>query len=438
MKTGQQPKTHQRETPAPSLPLDDLPEVGPGPGFDLLAGTRVLDLTTSVAGPMATMLLADMGAEVFKVERPAGGDDSRAWGPPFLNGESLWFLSVNRNKQSLTLDYAKPAGLEVLHDLIRRCDMVVVNQPPRVAAKLGVDARSLQAVRPDLIYVSITGFGLDGERADWTCYDLIAEGYSGVMDLTGEDGGEPQKVGTPAADMLAGQDAAFAAVAALFARTRTGKGRVVDVALVDSMTRFLTCRIVPYLGSGEVPTRSGGKDSVIAIYQAFETADEPITLGLGNDNIWRRFWEALGRPEIADEPAYASNADRRARRAEIVAHIQAILRTEPRAHWLALFRAARIPAGPINGVDEVASDPELQRRGLFYKLTADGRSVPQVGTGIRLDGAANRPRSAPPQLGQHTGAVLRDILGYEEDRIHALAAAGVIEGDAGGLRKHPV
>ena len=408
------------------LPLASLPEVQPGQGFDLLSGIRILDLTTSVAGPFATMLLADMGAEVLKIERPGTGDDARAWGPPFLDGESLWFLSVNRNKRSLCVDYTKPEGLQVLRELAARCDVVVVNQPPRVAAKLGVDPLSFRSIQPDLIYVSINGFGLAGERSDWTCYDLIAEGYSGVMDLTGEADGEPQKVGAPAADMLAGQDAAFAVVAALFARCRDGKGRTVDIALVDSMTRFLTCRIVPYLGSGDAPRRSGGKDSVIAIYQAFETADFPITLGLGNDSIWRRFWQAVGRPEVAEHPGYGSNAERRSRRAEIVGLIQEILRTKPRAHWLAVFSTARVPAGPINRIDEVAADPELQRRGLFYRLAADGRETPQVGTGIIVDGRCNRPRLGPPRLGEHTVDLLQSLLGYDDGKINALKNAGAI------------
>jgi crotonobetainyl-CoA:carnitine CoA-transferase CaiB-like acyl-CoA transferase len=408
------------------LPVNTLPEAQPGKGFDLLKGVKVLDLTTSVAGPFATMLLSDMGADVFKIERPGGGDDSRAWGPPFLRDESLWFLSVNRNKKSLCLNQDSPEGREVLRDLVSSCDVVVLNQPPRVAAKLGLDPASLCAIKSDLIYVSITGFGLDGERANWPSYDLIAEGYSGVMDLTGEADSEPQKVGTPAADMLAGQDAAFAVVSALFDRTRTGKGRVIDIALIESMTRFLTCRIVPYLGSGELPRRSGGKDSVIAIYQAFETADRPITLGLGNDNIWKRFWETVGQPDVARDPRYASNAMRRVHRAEIVAHIQEVLRTKPRARWLSLFGEARIPAGPINQVDEVVTDPELLRRGMFYRLETESGAVPQVGTGIRLDGMSNVPRSAPPRLGEHTQQVLADLLGYDEHRVQSLSAAGVI------------
>jgi len=403
-------KSAAQSASAGAIPADSLPLMTPGRGFALLDGVRVIDLTTSIAGPSATMLLADMGAEVLKIERPKGGDDARAWGPPFLDGESLWFASVNRNKKSVALDYSDAAGLEILHRLVRTADVVVVNLPPRVARKLKIDAPTLRALRQDLVYVSITGFGLDGERADWTCYDLIAEGYSGIMDITGEAGGEAQKIGAPAADMLAGQDAAFATIAALYDRERTGQGHLVDVALVDSMTRFLSCRIMPYLGSGDVPTRSGGKDSVIAIYQAFETADFPMTLALGNDNLWQRFWDAVGEPDAAHEPGLTSNSDRREKRAEIVARISAILCTKPRAHWLDLFRAARVPAGPINSVDQVIEDEALLARGMFYRVKGDdGRLVPQVGTGIVIDGAHNVPRSAPPRLGEHTDAVLREL-----------------------------
>jgi crotonobetainyl-CoA:carnitine CoA-transferase CaiB-like acyl-CoA transferase len=397
-------------------PMDDLPAQGlprpAGRALGFLAGLRVLDLTTSVAGPYAAMLLGDLGADVAKMERPGGGDDARSWGPPYLDGESLWFLAVNRNKRSVVLDPASEEGAAVLRALAARADVFLTNQVPRVARKLGLDPESVRALRPDIVYVSITGFGLTGSRADWTCYDLIAEGYSGIMDVTGAAGGDPQKVGAPAADMLAGQDAAMAAVAALFGRARTGEGCVLDISLVDSMTRFLSCRIVPYLGSGEVPTRSGGTDSVIAVYQAFDTADLPMTLGLGNDALWRRFWTALGRPERGEDPALGSNPARRARRSAIVAEIQAALRERPRAEWLALLRDARVPAGPINRVDEVAADPALAARGLFYAMEAgDGRLVPQVGTGLQVDGQAVAPRLPPPRLGAHTAEVLADWLG---------------------------
>jgi crotonobetainyl-CoA:carnitine CoA-transferase CaiB-like acyl-CoA transferase len=400
--------------------INTLPIRVPGPGFNLLDGIRVADLTTSVAGPYCTMLLGDMGADVLKIERPGTGDDARAWGPPFCDGESLWFLAVNRNKRSMTLNYTTPQGRAALAAMIKACDVVVVNQPPRVLQKLAIDAASCHALRSDLIYVAITGFGLQGKRSDWTCYDLIAEGYSGIMDLTGEPESGPQKIGAPAADMLAGADAAYATVAALFDRQRRGRGHVIDVSLVESMTRFLSCRIVPFLGSGELPRRCGGRDSVIAIYQAFDTADHPITLGLGNDAIWQRFWTAVGQPEQAENPQYASNRDRRTHRAEIVAAIGEILRTQPRSHWLNLFAKARVPAGPINRVDEVVADGELQARGLIFNLAAGERLIPQVGTGIQIDGAANGVRSAPPKLGASTVEILRDIAGLSEADIEIL------------------
>ncbi|HEV2673037.1 MAG TPA: CoA transferase [Aliidongia sp.] len=411
---------------ADRLPYQGLPARRLAEGFDLLKGFKVIDLTTSVAGPVCTLLLADMGAEVIKVERRETGDDARSWGPPFLHGDSLWFLSVNRNKKSISLDYSKAAGLAVLHDFVRTADIVVVNQPSRIAKKLGTDADTLTALKPDLIYVSITGFGVHGDRSDQTCYDLVAEGYSGIMDITGELDGDPQKIGAPAADMLAGQDAAFAAVTALLARNRTGSGRVIDIALVDSMTRFLMCRIVPYMGSGEVPRRSAGKDSVIAIYQTFQTADQPLTLGLGNDGIWRRFWDVIGQPMIARDPRYQSNADRRALRAEIVALIEPILKQRSCAHWLTLFRQARIPAGPINRIDQVVDDLHLQERGLFYRLLDGDIDIPQVGTGIMIDGRSNSPRSAPPELGQHTAELLNEVLQYDRETVQRLLAENVI------------
>jgi len=399
---------------AAGLPLDALPRLAPGGAgaFGLLDGVRVLDLTGSVAGPYAAMLLGDLGADVAKVERPDAPDDCRSWGPPFLAGESLWFLAVNRNKRGVALETASEAGAAALRALVAAADVMLVSQPPRVLRKLGLDAAAARAIKPSLVHVAITGFGQTGERADWTCYDLIAEGHSGVMDLTGAPGGPPQKVGAPAADLLAGQDAAMAAVAALLRRHRTGEGASLDVSLVESMTRFLACRIVPHLGSGEVPRRSGGTDSVIAVYQSFETADLPMTLGLGSDAIWERFWAAVGRPERAAAAGRAGNAARRARRAEIVAEIAAVLRERPRAHWLRALAEARVPAGPINRVDEVAADPHLRARGLIFALEAGGgRAIPHVGTGIHLDGAANVPRRAPPRLGEHTDEVLREWLG---------------------------
>lgn len=406
-------------------PASDLPLGRSSEKFRMLPDVRVVDLTTSIAGPYATMLLADFGAEVIKVERPSG-DDARHWGPPFLDEESLWFLSVNRNKKSVRLDFSDEKGRQILSELLDKADVFVTNQLGGAQKKLGLDAETVRAGRPGLIHVSLTGFGLDGPYATRACYDLIAEGYSSVMDLTGSAEAEPQKVGSPAADMLAGTDAALAVLAALHRRAATGEGCAIDISLTESMIRFMSPRIVPYLGSGEVPRRSGGKDSVIAIYQTFDTADLPMTLGIGNDGIWRRFWEAVGEPQSADGAHVATNSDRRANRAQIVGQIQAILARRPRAEWLERFAAAKVPAGPIYRVDEVVSDPHFRDRGAFFRIPRDGHDVPQVSLGVHVDGEAAGYFLPPPRLGQHSEEVLRGLLGYDDVSINALLTSKVI------------
>jgi crotonobetainyl-CoA:carnitine CoA-transferase CaiB-like acyl-CoA transferase len=392
----------------------------------LLSGVKVLDLTTSVAGPYGGQLLADLGATVVKVEKPRTGDDARAWGPPFLRGESLWFMSVNRGKKSIALDIGAPQGRELLHRLVAQCDVILLNLVGRVQRKLGLDAVTLRPLNPRLIHVSLTGFGLHGDRADLPCYDLIAEGYSGVMDLTGEAEMPAQKVGTPAADLLAGNDAATAVLAALLRRERIGKGCDIDVSMVESMSRFMAPRLMPYLGSGELSRRSGGRDSVIAIYQVFDTADVPMTLGLGNDAIWKRFWEAVGHPEVGADPAFASNAERRIRREDIVGLIGGLLRTKPRAHWLDLFANARVPAGPIQRLDELAQDPALHEAGFIYRMDGPDGPIPQVGLGIRFDGQTEGTATPPPKLGAHTDDILRAWLDCDAAQIEQLRAQRVI------------
>ena len=408
-----------------SLPLHGLPSRS-APALDLLAGVRVLDLTSSIAGPYAGQLLADLGATVVKVERPETGDDARAWGPPFLRDESLWFLSVNRGKQSVTLDFSAPQGLEVLRKLVSQCDVILLNLVARAQRKLKLDAASLRTLNPRLIHVSLTGFGLRSQRADLPCYDLIAEGYSGVMDLTGEPDASPQKVGTPAADLLAGHDAALAVLAALLRRQRDGAGCEIDISMVESMSRFMAPRLIPYLGSGQLSRRSGGRDSVIAVYQVFDTADEPMTLGLGNDAIWKRFWEAVGSPEVALNPAFASNVERRNRRTEIVDLIAGLLRSRPRAHWLDLLARARVPAGPIHRLDQLANDPVLREAGFVYRSEGPDGPIPQVGLGIRFDGRSEGTGMPPPKLGAHTDLVLRSWLDCNPAELQQLRAQRVI------------
>jgi len=409
----------------PARPVDSLP-LKQSASMDLLAGVKVLDLTTSIAGPYAGQLLGDLGAEVLKVERPSQPDDSRAWGPPFLDGESLWFLSVNRNKRGVAIDYGQAAGHALLMRLVAQADVVILNLVGRVQKKLGLDAESLAAVNSKLIHVSVTGFGIDGQRADLPCYDLIAEGWSGVMDMTGEPDSPPQKVGTPAADLLAGHDAAMAVMAALLRRSRDGRGCVVDVSMMESMSRFMAPRLVPYLGTGELMRRSGGRDSVIAIYQVFETADEPMTLALGNDAIWRRFWAAVGEPEVADTVDYATNALRRAARETIVKRISSLLLTQPRAHWLRVLGEARVPAGPIQRLDQFATDPELRERGFLYASLRGDSRIPQVGLGIRFDGCTEGSQVPPPVLGADTEAVLESWLSLGAEEIAQLRAQHII------------
>ena len=409
-----------------STPSDSLPTKDDTPRLDFLQGVVVLELASSVAAPFATQLLADLGATVIKIEKPGLGDDCRSWGPPFLDGESLWFISVNRNKSSVTLDYSHPTGYKVLAGLIKKADVVLLNQVPRVQEKLKVDYEQLKAINPEIIHASITGFGLQGPRCNMPCYDLIAEGYSGVMDMTGESAGPPQKIGTPAADLLAGEDAAMAILAALFRKSQRKIGCQIDVSLVESMTRFMSPRLVPYLGSGEPMRRSGATDSVIAIYQAFNTLDLPLTLGLGNNNIWARFWGAVGEKEVATMDIYSSNASRREKRSEVVEKISDILKHKRRDEWLQIFADQRVPAGPVYSLAEVAEDADLRKNGFLYQIERNGFHVPQVGIGIRFDGMTEGCDQAPPRLGENTRAILTEYLAMDAPEIERLKGENII------------
>jgi crotonobetainyl-CoA:carnitine CoA-transferase CaiB-like acyl-CoA transferase len=408
------------------IPASTLPLLEPQAPRGLLEGVRILDLTTSIAGPYGTQLLGDLGADVIKVERPLTGDDSRQWGPPFLDGISLWYLTVNRNKRSVTLDYSDERGRALLHRLVRECDVVFTNHVPRVQRKLGIDNASLVAVRADLIHVSVTGYGLDGPQADKPCYDIVAEGLSGVMDMTGDADGEPQKVGTAASDLLAGADAALACLAALFERQRNGRGQCIDVSLRESMTRFMAPVLMSHLGSGEPFRRHGGRASVIAVYQSFDTADEPLTLALPNDGIWRRFCTAAGLEALLEDPRYRDNTARREQRSELVDRIQKVLRTRSRDQWLALFERERIPCGPINRIDQVARDEELRSRGFLFAVPGERSSLPQVGLGIRFDGRARGYRRAPPALGEHTREILESLLEVGADELERLKREEIV------------
>jgi crotonobetainyl-CoA:carnitine CoA-transferase CaiB-like acyl-CoA transferase len=400
-------------SPRAQLPLEDLPAAPGRPGFDLLKGVRVLDVTSSIAGPYGTLLLADLGADVVKVEPAGRGDDARAWGPPFLADEALWFLAVNRNKRSIALDLSVSADRELLARLAGAADVVLTTLREPQLVKLGIDYPALRVGRPDLIYGTITGYGLTGPNRGLPGYDLIAEGVSGIMDLTGEPESGPQKIGAPAADMLAGMDAAFAIVAALFDRQRTGKGHHIDVSLVESMTRLLTPKLTSYLGSGQLQRRTGGRDSVIAVYQAFDTADDPITLALGNDRIFARFCAVIERDDLVEDARFADNASRRTHRDYLVNTIQAVLRQKSAAHWLRVLADADVPAGPINHLESVVTDPHLLSREMFYRYRYNDYEIPQVNTGWHLNAAANAPRRTPPKLGADRDSVLGEWLGAD-------------------------
>jgi crotonobetainyl-CoA:carnitine CoA-transferase CaiB-like acyl-CoA transferase len=356
------------------------------------------------------LLLADLGADVVKIERAGRGDDSRQWGPPFLNGEALWYLAVNRNKRSVALDFADPADVGVLTELAGAADVVITTLREPLLRRLGLDYATVSARRPDLVFATITGYGLTGPNSGLPGYDLIAEGVSGIMAVTGEPTTGPQKVGAPAADILAGMDAAFAVVAALYDRARTGRGHLLDLSLVESMTRMLSPKLMSYLGSGELQRRSGGRDSVVAIYQAFDTADEPINLALGNDAIFERFCTVMDRQEWSACPDYRDNSGRRDHRTHLVTEIQKLLLERTAAEWLELYARADVPAGPVNNLEAVVTDPHLLERGLFYRHGDGDGAIPQVNTGWQLDGAANRLRRRPPALGADTADVLADWL----------------------------
>jgi crotonobetainyl-CoA:carnitine CoA-transferase CaiB-like acyl-CoA transferase len=317
-------------------------------------------------------------------------------------------------------------GQQLLNQLVSQADVLVTNLLPKVQKKLLVDFNNLKVVNPRLIHVSLTGFGLEGERSSFACYDLIAEGYSGVMDMTGEINQDPQKIGTPAADLLAGMDLALATMAALLQREKDKVGHAIDISMVDSMTRFMTPRLVSYLGSGILPRRDGAKDSVIAIYQVFQTADEPITLGLGNDAIWKRFWLAMDEPHFISDDQYQSNAHRRLLRQELVEQIQERLIKQPKNHWLTLFQKNNIPAGPINRLDQISADPEMHQRGMFYGVNKGRSVIPQVGLGIQIDGEQSFCNKPPPNLGEDTRAVLKSWLSLSNESINELIKTNII------------
>ncbi len=398
--------------------MSGVPDTGP------LAGVRVVDISTSYAGPTATMYLGDMGAEVIKVERPGTGDDARGWGPPFVGEEAAWFLSANRNKRSVCLDFSRPEGRAALLRLLAGADVFVESLNPAKLEARGLAPGSLRRRFPGLIYCALSGFGLDGPQHDRPGYDLIAQARSGLMSVTGAQGGTPQRVSTALSDVVAGLVAAFAIAAALRRQQRTGEGELVDVALLESDLALMAPRIAAHLAGEPEPLPSGGTDSVLAIYQPFETADRPIVLAVGNDRMWQRCFEVLGFEALAADPDLATNAGRRERRAELVEAIGARLAEECAEEWLVRFAAAGVPCQPVQTLSEVVEDEQVRARGMLGEAEhpAAGEYT-SVRAPWRLGSADRGPHRPPPVLGADTVEVLREA-GLSEEETEDLLEQG--------------
>ena len=373
-----------------------------------LAGVRVLDFSHALAGPYCTMLLGDLGADVIKVEPPTG-DHSRQWGPPFINGESSYFLSVNRNKRSVVLDLKRPAARGVAEELAMACDVVVENFKPGTMARLGLDAEKLQGMKAALVYASISGFGQS--QPTLAGYDQIAQGTSGMMSVNATPDSPPTKVGVPIGDITAGMFASQAILAALVERATTGRGRYIDVALNDSLLALFTYQAGRFFASGEVPVQEGNHHATIAPYGTFAVSDGFINVAVATDAQFVRFCEAIRAPELAADPRFATNALRQAARSELVGAIEAHLREGTRAEWLARFEQFGIPAGPILDIAEAFASPLATEREMRVKIEhPKAGQINQVGAPWKIDGRSSPIRRPPPLLGQHTAEVLRELL----------------------------
>ena len=407
--------------------------------MSLLAGVRVLDLSRILAGPWATQVLADFGAQVIKIERPGAGDDTRGWGPPYLRdadgndtAESAYYLCANRGKHSVAIDFTTPRGQALIGELVAHCDVLVENYKVGGLAKYGLDYASVQAVNPKLVYCSITGYGQDGPYAQRAGYDAAIQAIGGLMSVTGEPDGAPgagpQKVGVAATDLMTGMYAATAILAALRHAERTGVGQHIDLALLDTQVAWLANQASNYLVGGVVPGRQGTAHPNIVPYQVMPASDGYFMLAVGNDAQYARFCGVIGEPSLATDPRYATNAARVAHRAELVPRLQQLLSTRPAAEWLAALDAVQVPCNPVNRIDQVFDDAQVQARGLRIELPhASGREVPMVRNPLKFSATPLRYERAAPVLGEHTRDVLIAVLGLDAAGIDALQADGVVQ-----------
>ena len=391
-----------------------------------LHGVRVIDMTRVLAGPFCTMSLGDMGAEVIKVEEPGKGDDTRGW-PPFVHGEATYFLSVNRNKKSLTLDLKAPDGQEILRRLLASADVVGENFRPGTMERLGFGYETLERANPRLIYCSISGFGESGPEAHRPGYDLIVQGESGVMDITGFPDGPPVKVGNSIGDLVAGMAAAQGITLALLSRSQTGKGQKVEIGMLDVMASLLTYQAGLYWNAGGRPARRGNEHPSIVPYEVFKAQDVYITLGVANNSLWDRTCKALDRPDLIKDPRFDTEANRVTNRKVLVPLLNEILGARPADEWLARLDKAGVPAGRIKSVAEVCESAHLRARGMMVSLAhPKAGSIRVMGVPVRLHDTPGGAQAAPPLLGQHTDEVLTKLLRMPKARVEKLRAAGVV------------
>ena len=409
---------------------DAMPAV-PGP----LAGLRVLDLTRVLAGPCATQLLGDLGADVIKVERPGAGDDTRAWGPPYLKDaggadttESAYYLSTNRNKRSVTIDLGNPEGQALVRRLARDSDVVMENYKVGQMARWGLGYDRLSADAPRLVYCSISGFGQTGPYAPRPGYDFLVQGMGGLMSITGEPDGPPVKVGVAVSDIVCGLYAAVAVLGALHHRDATGRGQYIDLGLLDTQVSWLMNQGLNYLTSGTAPGRLGNAHPNIVPYQAFEASDGYIILAVGNDAQFRRFCAFAGKIELAEAPEFATNRERVRNRATLVPAVARIIRRHPVRHWLDGLEAVNVPCGPVNTLDQVFADPQVRHRNMEISMDHPlaGGEARLIGNPIKYSETPVTYRQPPPLLGEHTDAVLEEVLGLDAGERARLRAAKVI------------
>jgi formyl-CoA transferase len=394
----------------------------PGP----LTGVRVLDLSRALAGPYCSMMLGDMGADVLKVEMPGTGDETRGWGPPFINGESGYFLSVNRNKKGMTLNLKDARGKGILAKLMARADVVLQNFSPGTLEKLGFPYERMKALNPRVVYCAISGFGQSGPSAGKAAYDQILQGLGGLMSITGPVGGPPIKVGVPIADIVSGMFAAYGVMVALFHRERTGQGQVIDTSLLDGQVALLTFQAQRYFLTGKAPGWGGNCHPLIAPYELFKTKDSYVNVAVGNDSLWARFCQSLGLEQCVNDPRFKTNSDRLANRDALIGIIEERFSRSTTAGIVALLDGVGVPSGAVHDLAEVFADPQLGHLGLEQVMQHPTvGSLRQTGIPYRFSESPGALRLPPPLLGQHTDEVLQD-LGYAKEEIERLRQEGVI------------